>query len=173
MATEIRELGGDDVVKDSDRWTFFPYMGEPWAALIEAWPEDVGQTVSAIQGINEDKISFFRQEVKDEDSDEEIVHEGMERQSRLDQIAEERRQVYGDPQLSHDSIGKTWTGLLQNHYGISLPHDIPDYVVAHMLNTMKSVRSMRVFHKDNYDDAHNYLRFGEDFQQREATTDSN
>ncbi len=76
----------------------------------------------------------------------------------------ERGRVYGDPQTSHSNIGLEWTGLIQQHYGITLAHPIPDYLVAQMMVVFKMSRSVRVFHKDNYDDAHVYANFAERFQ---------
>lgn len=82
----------------------------------------------------------------------------------------ERGKVYGDPYLSHVNIGLSWTALLQQHYGIELAHPIPAELVAQMMVVFKMNRAARVFHADNYLDAHAYVRFADDFQQRAPIT---
>ena len=79
----------------------------------------------------------------------------------------ERGKVYGDPYTSHVNIGKTWTALLQQHYDIALPHDIPASLVAQMMSSFKLQRSARVFKEDNYIDLNAYSGFAHDFQKRE------
>lgn len=83
----------------------------------------------------------------------------------LKAIEEERGKVYGPTRFSHENIGLSWTGLIQQHYGIKLDHPIPDFLVAMMMSHFKGQRSVRVFHQDNYDDKHNYTGFAERFQQ--------
>jgi hypothetical protein len=82
-----------------------------------------------------------------------------------DTIAE-RGKVYGDPHLSHKNIGLSWTGLIQQHYGIELDHPLPASLVAQMMVCFKMQRATRVFHADNYVDAHAYARFAEESQQK-------
>lgn len=77
----------------------------------------------------------------------------------------ERGQVYGDPLPSHRNIGLSWTGLLQQHYGITLDHPIPPEMVALMMVTFKAQRSCRVFKADNYDDLAVYADFARRFQE--------
>jgi hypothetical protein len=87
----------------------------------------------------------------------------------------ERGKVYGDPQSGHANIGLSWTALLQQHYGVSLPHPLPDYVVAQMMVCFKMQRACRVYKDDNYIDAHAYTRFADQFQQKHepiTTTES-
>ena len=81
-----------------------------------------------------------------------------------DTIAE-RGKVYGDPKESHANIGLSWTALLQQHFGIQLDHPIPASLVAQMMVVFKMQRSARVFHEDNYVDAHAYVRFAEEMQR--------
>lgn len=83
------------------------------------------------------------------------------------QTVEERGKIYGDPYDSHVNIGKTWTALIQQHYGQTLPHDIPASLVAQMMSAFKIQRSARVFHEDNYIDLSAYSGFACDFQKRE------
>lgn len=78
----------------------------------------------------------------------------------------ERGKVYGDPFESHKNIGLCWTGLIQQHYGITLEHTVPPELVAQMMVSFKMQRAARVFKADNYLDAHAYTDFAEDFQQR-------
>lgn len=74
---------------------------------------------------------------------------------------QERGKVYGDPLLSHENIGLSWTGLIQQHYGIKLDHPLPDYLVAQMMVVFKMQRATRVYHADNFIDAAAYLNFSE------------
>ena len=71
----------------------------------------------------------------------------------------ERSKIYGEPHLSHANIGLSWTGLIQQHYGILLAHPLPSWLVEQMMAAFKIHRSARVFHGDNYVDAAAYLRF--------------
>lgn len=80
---------------------------------------------------------------------------------------EERGKVYGDPYLSHVNIGLAWTALIQHHYGIELSHSIPASLVARMMLALKNQRSSIVYKEDNFIDAAAYLRFSEEFQQKE------
>jgi hypothetical protein len=77
----------------------------------------------------------------------------------------ERGKVYGDPQLSHENIGLSWTGLIQQHYGITLAQPLPAHLVAQMMVVFKMQRAARVYHADNYVDAKAYLRFAEEGQK--------
>lgn len=85
----------------------------------------------------------------------------------VDATIKERGIVYGDPKHSHANIGLSWTGLLQQHYGLTFDHPIPASLVAQMMVTFKMQRSARVFKDDNYIDAKAYLKFGEEFQREE------
>lgn len=83
----------------------------------------------------------------------------------ISNIIAERGKVYGDPLTGHANIGLSWTAMLQQHYGLTLDHPLPAALVAQMMVCFKMQRAARVFHKDNYDDAHAYVRFSEEFQQ--------
>lgn len=87
-----------------------------------------------------------------------------------DTIAE-RGKVYGDPKDSHTNIGLAWTGLIQQHYGIKFDHPIPAFVVALMLVQFKASRSAKVYHADNFIDAHAYVKFADDFQSADIVKD--
>lgn len=78
----------------------------------------------------------------------------------------ERGKVYGDPCLSHENIGLSWTGLIQQHYGLRLDHPLPAWLVELMLVQFKVQRAARVFHADNFVDARAYLQFAETDQQK-------
>ena len=77
----------------------------------------------------------------------------------------ERGKIYGDPRLSHENIGLSWTAAIQQHYGIKLAHPLPDWLVELMMVQFKVQRACRVFHADNYIDARAYLQFAEKDQQ--------
>ena len=85
--------------------------------------------------------------------------------NHLDKIKAERGKVYGDPQLSHENIGLSWTALIQQHYGIRLDHPLPSWLVSQMMVTFKMQRAARVYHQDNYDDAANYMGFANEGQR--------
>jgi hypothetical protein len=94
-----------------------------------------------------------------------LVNADLPPTDKLKAIEIERGKVYGPPKSSHANIGLSWTGLIQQHYGITLDHPIPDFLVALMLDHLKGQRSCRVFKQDNYDDKHIYADFAERFQQ--------
>ena len=73
----------------------------------------------------------------------------------------ERGKVYGDPRLSHENIGLSWTGIIQQHYGMKLPHVMPDYLVELLMVAFKTHRAARVYHADNYVDLAAYAKFAE------------
>ena len=79
----------------------------------------------------------------------------------VNEVIGERGKIYGEPHLSHANIGLSWTGLIQQHYGIRLDHPLPDYLVELMMVAFKVHRSARVFHADNFVDAKAYLAFAE------------
>lgn len=81
----------------------------------------------------------------------------------LQALSDQRAEIYGDPELSHDAIGLMWTGLIQQHYEKKLDHPIPAFLVAEMMVAMKTCRSVRVFHQDNYDDRKVYMSFAKSF----------
>ena len=78
----------------------------------------------------------------------------------------ERGKVYGDPSLSHENIGLSWTGIIQQHYGMKLPHVMPDYLVELLMVAFKTHRAARVYHADNYVDLAAYAKFAEADQKR-------
>ena len=82
----------------------------------------------------------------------------------------ERGKVYGAPHESHVNIGLSWTGLIQQHYGIKLDHPLPASVVELMMALLKAHRSARVYRQDNFVDFHAYADFAEESQQIESGT---
>lgn len=84
----------------------------------------------------------------------------------VDATVAERGKVYGSPSASHANIGLSWTGLIQQHYGLTLDHPLPDWLVELMMVTFKCQRSARVYQADNFVDAHAYLNFAETDQAR-------
>lgn len=79
----------------------------------------------------------------------------------LASVIAERGKVYGDPRLSHENIGLSWTGIIQQHYGMKLPHVMPDYLVELLMVAFKTHRAARVYHADNYVDLAAYAKFAE------------
>lgn len=86
-------------------------------------------------------------------------------QDIVSQTIQERGKIYGEPHHSHRNIGLAWTGLIQQHYGITLEHPLPDFVVELMMSSFKIHRSARVFHQDNYVDLRAYSAFAEHAQR--------
>jgi hypothetical protein len=86
----------------------------------------------------------------------------------VSQTIAERGKIYGDPHDSHENIGLSWTGLIQQHYGIKLAHPLPSSLVAQMMVAFKMQRATRVYHADNYVDAQAYARFAEEAQRRNS-----
>lgn len=84
----------------------------------------------------------------------------------LKAVMTERGKVYGEPHLSHENIGLTWTGLIQQHYGIRLEHPMPSWLVEMMMAAFKIHRSARVYHADNFLDCRAYLAFAEHSQSK-------
>jgi hypothetical protein len=81
-----------------------------------------------------------------------------------DEIKKERGRIYGEPQLSHENIGLSFTGMIQQHYGLRLPHPLPGWLIEEMMVVLKMQRAARVYHEDNFDDARNYMDFAEEGQ---------
>lgn len=87
-------------------------------------------------------------------------------QTDLAALEAERGKIYGDPQTSHENIGHSWTGLIQQHYGIKLDHPLPSWLVALMMVTFKAQRAARVYHADNFDDLKVYAKFAQEGQSQ-------
>lgn len=86
--------------------------------------------------------------------------------TKTEEVVEERGKIYGDPELSHENIGLSWTGIIQQHYGIRLPHALPAWLVELMMGAFKVNRSARVYHEDNYVDFEAYvLKFAAEHQK--------
>jgi len=83
----------------------------------------------------------------------------------VDDTIKERGKVYGPPKHSHDNIGLCWTGIIQQHYGITLDYPLPAHLVELMMAQFKIQRAARVYHADNYVDVAAYLKFAETDQQ--------
>jgi hypothetical protein len=87
---------------------------------------------------------------------------------KISALIEERGKIYGDPFTSHGNIGLAWTGLIQQHFNITLPNVIPPSLVAQMMAAFKVQRMARKYHADNYDDLSAYAKFAQEFQQKEG-----
>jgi len=80
-------------------------------------------------------------------------------------ITEERGKVYGPPKQNHEGIAMMWASLLQPHAGrIGAQTPLPGHVVALMMCALKLNRMRICYHKDNYDDLHNYADIAEAMQ---------
>jgi hypothetical protein len=84
-------------------------------------------------------------------------------------IRAERASRYGDHHEGHTNVGKAWTAIIQQHYGIKLPHDLPAHEVALMLGCNKLLRAATPggeHHEDNYDDARVYVQLARESAER-------
>lgn len=83
-------------------------------------------------------------------------------------VMNDRTKVYGPSGPLHRAVGLMWTGILEAHYGIKLPHAVPAHVVALCNASVKLCRASHdaSFHEDNYVDGHNYLDIAYDTDNR-------
>ena len=84
---------------------------------------------------------------------------------KVSAIIEERGKVYGDPETGFTNIGLHFTAMVQQHFGITLDHAIPNWLVAEMMVVFKMHRAARGYHEDSILDGKAYLKFAEDFQK--------
>jgi len=84
----------------------------------------------------------------------------------LTALIESRSERYGPPNESMRNIGLMVTGILQQHYGIELPHPVPGNIAALIMALVKINRASYAFTQDSYDDAKSFLRFAESIQAR-------
>lgn len=92
----------------------------------------------------------------------------MANEAKLNEIIEERGKVYGDPNLSFRVAGKAMTALLESHYQMHLPHDIPPHVMSEIMVVIKACRACVPFdfHEDNYNDQVNYVKLARNADER-------
>lgn len=70
----------------------------------------------------------------------------------------ERARDYGDHVEGGRLTGKVLTALIERHYNIKLPHDIPASLYEQMMAAVKMVRlAYNPVHEDSVLDAQNYL----------------
>jgi hypothetical protein len=74
-------------------------------------------------------------------------------------ILKDRAKYYGPATLGFFSFGAMVRAIIQEHYQILLPHDLPPHVGALLMANIKLMRACRPakFRLDNYDDAVNYV----------------
>jgi hypothetical protein len=80
---------------------------------------------------------------------------------KISKIRKERGTQYGGIELSHESIGLIWQGVLQSYYQEPIP-PIPPHVVALMMAGLKTSRAATPlgYQEDDYLDFMNYANFG-------------
>lgn len=93
-----------------------------------------------------------------------VTNEGLS----PEELREHREQYYGSAKENHDNIGIMLTGLIQQHYGIQLPHPIPGHLVALVQVCVKANRAAtpRSFNPDNYADGMAYFQIAGDVDER-------
>lgn len=86
----------------------------------------------------------------------------------VDKIREERSKTYGGCKPNHDNLGLVFTGILQQHYQIEMPHPLPGHVVALMMAALKATRASNPFgfNADNYLDGKAYFAIAEEIDDR-------
>lgn len=85
------------------------------------------------------------------------------------EIFEDRERRYGNHVLGHQNLGLIWTALIQHHYGIKLPYNLPAHLVELMMMGNKINRiAVNPAGHDHYDDAQIYLAMAEDAAEREG-----
>lgn len=80
-----------------------------------------------------------------------------------EQILKDRETQYGDSNEGLYNLGMKWTALLQNYFGVRLPHLIPADIVCLMLADLKSIRAskQKKCNPDHYADGRNYFTLAE------------
>jgi hypothetical protein len=81
--------------------------------------------------------------------------------------------IYGLPSESHRNIGISWTALINQHYGIVLPHPLPDWLVELMLVIFKAHRAARVYSADTFYDMLKYAEFANRHQSDDSNAKEN
>ena len=92
---------------------------------------------------------------------------------KISKIRKERGTQYGGIELSHESIGLVWQGVLQSYYQKPIP-PIPPHVVALMMAGLKTSRAATPlgYQEDDYLDFMNYANFGSELDpQRKGDND--
>lgn len=87
---------------------------------------------------------------------EKIAESQTPGQGRSANIAERRKEVYGDYREMHQAMAEAWGAFL----GIKMN----SWQAAGLMVLFKILRARKVYHQDNYDDARNYLWFMEKMQ---------
>ena len=87
--------------------------------------------------------------------------------ARVKAIREERAKKYGDATFGHANLGLMWTGLLQNHYGITLKHPLPSEMVLVMMAMGKANRVAveKKYDVDHFEDGMNYFQLAGEAKQ--------
>jgi len=79
---------------------------------------------------------------------------------RMEEVTEDRGKVYGDLLSTFAATGKALTALLEAHYEIKLPHDIPPHVAGQVMVIIKALRASKNYdyNEDSYIDEMNFAR---------------
>lgn len=85
-------------------------------------------------------------------------------------LRKQRGSVYGDHVINHETLGLMWTGLLQTHYQMQLPHPIPAALSAQMMVALKLARLAKTpDHEDSIQDLRVYAAIAVDCAHAEKT----
>ena len=88
---------------------------------------------------------------------------------RKEEVRAGRTAQYGDATVGHRNLGLLWTGLLQNHFQIRLPHAIPPDVVLPMMAASKANRAATPTpgQPDDYEDGAIYFELAGEAKGKE------
>ena len=98
---------------------------------------------------------------------------------RVEKVQAEKTKQYGDATFGTANLGLAWTGILQNHFGVELPHVIPSHVILLMMASIKvNLAAMNSqFQEDDYVDGISYFELAEkariETQEQGANKDGN
>lgn len=86
-------------------------------------------------------------------------------------IRVDRSGRYGNATVFSANLGLQWTGMLQQHYGITLDHPLPAELVLEMMAVLKLNRAASDPDKDNLDDAAVYVQLAEEARDAGRSSD--
>lgn len=87
-------------------------------------------------------------------------------------IANKRGALYGGVSHGHTCLGKMWTAILENHFQMKLPHDIPAHVALLMMTALKIERAATSTNQpDTYIDGALYFKLAGQAHNAERKSD--
>ena len=78
---------------------------------------------------------------------------------KVQDVITERSKRYGPPKESFERLAMIWTGLIEAHYGIKLPHPLESRLVCGMTAAWKILRMATNYSDDSALDAAAFIEF--------------